>query len=167
MKDNSSNQSKRKSYKLYGIIFLLVVLFCLLLFIGNSLISATKNTIHHQEVSRAITNHLDKYQQTNVNLSEALGFEWDEMVIVAPYTDPSTLGLDLKSRLVLELINIESRDDLCVLIFKKKGKVVLIDTEPRNYDFCNLSKKIYSATEAEFEIQRKHGYDFVLEDSKK
>jgi len=88
----------------------------------------------------AIENKNGTFQLSQLNL------KWDSLLIVFPYSDVQRIKFsDRINTDILSQTDIQSRDDVCVLVFLKDDKIVSYVEMSREYDFGKLSAdKLYS-----------------------
>jgi len=100
-----------------------------------------------------------------LSLSSLTPFQWEELIVVKPYDQLTTINVDRRTMFQLRRINIETRDDICVLVFKAHSKTVHILTMPRDVDFSRLSRQTYATQEAFFRLTRSGDNRIVLRDT--
>jgi len=127
----------------------------ILLFILSTLFSSCKQNI--LESNKKLENRI-YYQIASqskiLDLSSLIDIKWDNLLILAPYTnlkkDEAKLGIDLGS---VQSTLIESREDICVIAFLLNKKVIAIVEYPRNKgDFADNELELIKKNEATFEI---------------
>ena len=91
----------------------------------------------------AIENKNGTFQLSQLNL------KWDSLFIVFPYSDVQRIKFsDRINTDILSQTDIQSRDDVCVLVFLKDDKIVSYVEMSREYDFGKLSAdKLYSKSQ--------------------
>ena len=89
-------------------------------------------------------------------------FEWDRMVIIRPYGEVAkTLKVEnIHNKKIKK--NIETQDDINMIIFVNKNEIVQYVNLGRNIDF-NLNKSIsYLKNDVMFKIDRKNNYVMLV-----
>ncbi len=110
-----------------------------------------KDSNQDKKIEREISGLLDsKVKENKYSFQlDGLSLDWDSLIVVPPYTilrkTESLQGIDVG---VLEETGIEFRDDKCVLVFLKVGKIVTCVEMKRNYDFSELpTNRLYSRSD--------------------
>lgn len=91
----------------------------------------------------AIKNNNATFQLSKLSLN------WDSLLIVFPYSDVKRIKFsDRINTDILDQTDIQSRDDVCILVFLKDDKIISYVEMSRVYDFGKLSAdKLYSKSQ--------------------
>lgn len=121
----------------------------------NSALTADKL---QEKLATAIQEGSDK-GNARVDIKSATDFTWDKMYVFPPYTTTEsirrTVGEDNSG---IYSVNIESRDDINLLVFLEKGKVVRYVALPRrlgDFSVSDLRKQQgFNPNEVVFEVMK-------------
>ena len=96
--------------------------------------------------------------QPILNLDSIAQFEWDSIIILTPYANPADISEQFKIDLSkIATTNIESRDDINVLIFVDDGNLVRVVEYPRYPgDFAKNDIEFIKRSDARFRITVTH-----------
>jgi hypothetical protein len=97
------------------------------------LISACNGSRTEQLLLNQVQALVRSAQETDkvLKLNQINGLEWDEMLVIRPYTSFNSLDEELSSNKVLLATEIDARDDITVMLFKNVGAVVGVVEFPR------------------------------------
>ncbi|MEH7098427.1 hypothetical protein [Neobacillus vireti] len=88
--------------------------------------------IHNKGLEKSIRSSLEKKSVTEIDIKSFTDFDWDKAYLITPYTDRETIKkyLGIKFR---DPTNIANRDDIYLLVFLAKNKVVQYVKIPTKY----------------------------------
>jgi hypothetical protein len=79
-----------------------------------------------------------------------VNMEWDELLIVKPYSDGKDPIFDSATRRAVRRSRIESREDICLLVFRRAGRLLyVVQMERGLMDFAAFETR-YSRDSAQF-----------------
>jgi hypothetical protein len=111
------------------------------------LISACNGSRTEQLLLNQVQALVRSAQETDkvLKLNQINGLEWDEMLVIRPYTSFNSLDEELSSNKVLLATEIDARDDITVMLFKNVGAVVGVVEFPRAvFDFSQINSQTYT-----------------------
>lgn len=111
------------------------------------LISACNGSRTEQLLLNQIHALVRSAQETDkvLKLNQINGLEWDELLLIRPYTSFNSLDEELSSYKVLLATEIDARDDITVMLFKHAGAVVGVVEFPRAvFDFSQINSQTYT-----------------------
>lgn len=137
---------------------------CFILFLGCKKLESDKVLEH--KIKQAVT----KGKPTVLDLNAITDFEWNEILILTPYTNPkeieNNLGIDLSS---IKHSGIQSRDDINLILFLKDKDVVRMVEYPRYPGDFKLKTnwQLIPKSRSKFRIvttneKTSEGYDWIV-----
>ncbi|MEH7309073.1 hypothetical protein, partial [Neobacillus drentensis] len=107
-----------------------VYMICFLL---NILASCSQaDGLHNKVLEKSICAALEKDSVKEINLNPLIDFAWDKAYIFTPYTTQETIYKQLGVKFK-DPSNIHFRDDINLIVFLNKNKVVQYVEIPRKY----------------------------------
>ena len=80
-----------------------------------------------------------------LKLNQINELEWDELLLIRPYTSFNSLDEELSSNKALLATKIDARDDITVMLFTQVGEVVGVVEFPRAvFDFSQINSQTYT-----------------------
>nr|WP_246017790.1 hypothetical protein [Mesobacillus subterraneus] len=108
----------------------------------------------NSDLEKSIYSIVEYPSNSQVDIGSLTDFEWDKAFLFPPYTSPEEmeeqLGRDFK-----DPSNIQSRDDIYLLVFVKDDKVVkYAEIDRQQADFSIGNKEYLTPDDSVFEIER-------------
>lgn len=116
--------------------------------------SPDTNIYSDSKLEQKIFNEIESKKDT-IDFISFDDFEWDEMMIIHPYAHLENIEKDFNVDLTrIYHTGIEMRDDVSVLVFYQKRKIVKIVEFPLKGDFSENEVKFIKKDESKFEVIR-------------
>ncbi|MEE6449436.1 hypothetical protein RAH41_02565 [Gottfriedia acidiceleris] len=88
--------------------------------------------MHNKGLEKSISSALEKKSVTEIDINSLTDFEWDKAYLITPYTDQETINKQLGVKFK-DPTNMVIRDDIYLLVFLNKNKVVQYIKIPTKY----------------------------------
>ena len=127
-----------------------VFVLLLLLLVGCS----QSDVQHNTDLEESIYSIVENENKSQININLLTTFDWDEAFLFTPYSTQEgieeQLGTDFK-----DPSNIDTRDDIYLLVFLNKNKVVqYAEVERQGFDFSIGEKGYITPSEDVINIER-------------
>jgi hypothetical protein len=110
--------------------------------------------IHNKVLEKSISSALEKESVKEIDLDPLTDFDWDKAYIFTPYTTQETINKQLGVK-IKDPSNIDYRDDINLVVFLEKNKVVQYIEIPRKYgDLLNENKDGITPSDAILKIKK-------------
>lgn len=129
----------------------IIVIFSLYLLVGCSDSSIQQN----KKLEESIHTVVENKSKSEIDIASLAKFTWDKAFIFPPYTTQESIDKQLDVHFK-DPSNIDKRDDIYLLVFLNKGKVVqYAEIKRQNSDFSVGEKKFLTPSSASIKIERK------------
>ncbi len=110
--------------------------------------------MHNKGLEKSIRSAIEKKNVTEIDFNSLTEFDWDKAYLITPYSNQQTINKQLGVKFK-DPSNIHSRDDIYLLVFLYKNKVVQYIEIPTKYGQLMLgSKDGYTPSNAIIRIQK-------------
>lgn len=119
------------------------------------LVACSQNSVQHNtELEESISSIVVDENKSEINIKSLADFDWDKAFLFTPYTTQEgineQLGVDFK-----DPSNMDSRDDIYLLVFLNDGKVVqYAEINRQQSDFSISEKEYLTPSNASINIER-------------
>ncbi|MCM3005555.1 hypothetical protein [Priestia koreensis] len=118
------------------------------------LLAGCSSIQHNTDLEKSINSVVRDKSESEINLKKLTTFEWDKAYLITPYSTQKgiekQLGIDFK-----DPSNIRMRDDIYLLVFLNKEKVVqYVQMERQGADFLIGERAFLTPSEDAVTIQR-------------
>ncbi|MFF3025646.1 hypothetical protein ACFVRR_23890 [Gottfriedia sp. NPDC057948] len=116
--------------------FVYLIFFSLILLTSCSQVGG----MHNKGLEKSISSALEKKSVTEIDINSLTDFDWDKAYLITPYTDQETINKQLGVKFK-DPTNMVNRDDIYLLVFLDKNKVVQYVKIPTKYGQLLLGDK--------------------------
>lgn len=110
--------------------------------------------LHNKGLEKSVNAALDKKGVTEIDVHSLTDFDWDQAYLITPYTDQETINKQLGVTFN-DPTNIAQRDDIYLLVFLDKNKVVQYIKIPTKYgQLMHGNKDGFTPSHATIKIQK-------------
>lgn len=110
--------------------------------------------IHNKVLEKSISSALEKESVKEIDLNTLTDFDWDKAYIFTPYTTQETINKQLGVKFK-DPSNIDYRDDIYLIVFLGKNKVVQYIEIPTKYGYLsNENKDGFTPSDAILKIKK-------------
>ncbi|MGG1679684.1 hypothetical protein ACIFOT_28785 [Neobacillus sp. NRS-1170] len=110
--------------------------------------------MHNKGLEKSISSALEKKSVTEINFNSLTDFDWDKAYLITPYTDQETISEQLGVKFK-DPANMAYRDDIYLLVFLDKNKVVQFVKIPTKYgQLMDGNKDGFTPSNAIIKIQK-------------
>ncbi|MEH7331065.1 hypothetical protein V7161_00090 [Neobacillus drentensis] len=128
----------------------IIVIFSLYLLVGCS----DSNVLQNKKLEEFIYTVVEDKSKSEIDITSLAKFTWDKAFIFPPYTTQVSIDEQLDVHFK-DPSNIDTRDDIYLLVFLNKGKVVQYEEIKRQKsDFSVGEKKFLTPSSASIKIVR-------------
>ncbi|MQR94168.1 hypothetical protein [Fictibacillus phosphorivorans] len=117
------------------------------------LLTGCSRVTHNTDLENSIQTIVKDKNKSQVNIDSLANFEWDKGYLFPPYTAEESMekkmGVNFKDR-----SNINSRDDIYLLVFLNNEKVVQYVEMYRNQSDFSIEKEYITPSKALIKIKR-------------
>ncbi|PKR82972.1 hypothetical protein [Heyndrickxia camelliae] len=111
-------------------------------------------SMHNKGLEKSIRSAIEEKNVTEIDFNSLTEFDWDKAYLITPYSNQQTINKQLGVKFK-DPSNIHSRDDIYLLVFLYKNKVVQYIEIPTKYGQLMLgSKDGYTPSNAIIRIQK-------------
>ncbi|MFZ7945979.1 hypothetical protein [Neobacillus sp. 19] len=129
----------------------IIVILSLYLLVGCS----DSNVHQNKKLEESIHTVVENKSKSEINITSLAKFTWDKAFIFPPYTTQESIDEQLDVHFK-DPSNIDKRDDIYLLVFLNKGKVVqYAEIKRQKSDFSIGEKKFLTPSSASIKIVRK------------
>jgi len=109
--------------------------------------------MHNKGLEKSISSALEEKNVKEIDINSLTEFDWDEAYLIPPYTDQQTINKQLGVKFK-DPTNIDYRDDIYLLVFLYKNKVVQYVEIPTKYGQLNdKSNDVFTPSNAIIKIE--------------
>lgn len=111
-------------------------------------------SMHNKGLEKSISSALEKKSVTEIDFNSLTDFDWDKAYLITPYTDQETINKQLGVKFK-DPTNMVHRDDIYLLVFLNKNKVVQYVKIPTKYgQLMHGNKDGFTPSNAIIKIQK-------------
>jgi len=111
--------------------------------------------MHNKGLEKSISSALEKENVTEIDFNSLTEFDWDKAYLITPYTDQQSINKQLGVKFK-DPSNIHYRDDIYLLVFLNKNKVVqYVEIPTKHGQLMHGSKDGFTPSNAIIKIQKK------------
>ena len=129
--------------------------FVFLIFISLIFLTSCSQEVsmHNKGLEKSLSSALEKKSDPEIDLNSLTDFDWDKAYRITPYTDQEAINKQLGVKFK-DPTNMVYRDDIYLLVFLDKNKVVQYVEIPTKYGQLGGNKNGFTPSNAIIEIQK-------------